>query len=253
MESKANRGAWARLIGPLTCCVLVGMSTLAYGKDSTKELERSSFSHGDPFELREAPIPSEDEDPIATQVVGVIAASKEMGEKCGKNPYDQPFGNACHPRHETYVQLGKLQRESLARAGLSLNVDDFERLRLTALLEVARLGMSKITAMSLTTNMKEMRVSWMQVIQHYSTAPDDPRTMQVYVEADGLNHFTLEDMARSVNFVDAYRRGRRELARSCPPSSVEKKGSATSASSAGGHELTAASGDQAIAMSGGDL
>lgn len=164
-------------------------------------------SHLRPIGIRDTPVPIDDPDTGSTVRAGIKFVRDHALKGCGSNPYAKGMGSICHPRHATYVRVGDVLTEVLTKANIMPGDSEFERYRLTIVLEAARSGMEHVTAMAVSEDRKTHGASWVQLEQHYSSSIDDPRTMSVYVDVQRTQGISNSRIREAIDYVDAYRRG----------------------------------------------
>lgn len=163
--------------------------------------------HGPLIGIRDVPVPYDDKNADATVLAGIQFAKDRSRKECGPNPYEKGIEHSCHPRNDTYVRTGEVLRRVLTKANIMPEEEEFERYRLTMVLEASRSGMEYVTAMSVSESYKNHGVEWAQLEQHYSTSIDDPRTMSIYVDLERTSMVGSDRIRQAIDYVDAYRRG----------------------------------------------
>jgi len=165
------------------------------------------FEHTRPIGIRDTPVEIDDPDTIATVDAGIKLAGVRGLKGCGADPYRKGIEHICHPRHATYVRVGDVLKEVLTKAKIMPDDVEFERYRLTIVMEAARAGMEHVTAMAVSEDRRTHGVAWIQLEQHYSSSIDDPRTMSVYVDVGRTKGITNQRIREAIDYVDAYRWG----------------------------------------------
>jgi hypothetical protein len=199
MKSMLSRGGLGLAIAFGSTVLLPG---IARG-----ELSVTRNGHEPLVGIRDSPVPYDDTDTRATVEAGIRSTRKVRGPECGKNPYKMGVEHICHPRHSTYVRTGEVLKSVLIRDDIMPDEKEFERYRLTIVLEAARAGLEHVTALMLWEERRTHSINWVQLEQHYSSSIDDPRTMSVYVDLGRTRGISTKRLREAIDYVDAYRRG----------------------------------------------